>query len=181
MFASYKDRDWPDMAQQHTRFNRQKFERIKTINEIHQQFNENLSATHLPYICTGNGGHGAGDTPRLAIQTAVDHGLDREKDHWAIWENLVTGGRIRLDEKSKGITVDLPEEMSMDDYQYWTHPNRPARLRMIACSQKFANRIIKVRSDRLDIQARKHRQIHELNVDEILAEASKLLGCDLTG
>jgi len=117
----------------------------------------------------------------MAIQNAVKHGLDRQKDYWAVWENLVPGGKIRLDEESRGIAVDLPTEISIEDYQYWTHSNRPARLRMIACSQKFANRIIKVRSDRLDIQARKQRLLNELDVDAVMVEAVKLLGCDSAG
>ena len=127
----------------------------------------------MAYLCTGYGGFGIGHTPRSALSKAEGNGLDMERHDWAVWENLVPGGRFRLDARRRGVMVELPADMDEDDFSFWTHPNRPQRLRMIACGSHFANRIIKIRSRRIDGAV---KETSGLNLDAVMNEAFRLLG-----
>lgn len=125
------------------------------------------------YICVGADVWGIGQTPRQAISEAISRGLNRQKDHWAIWENLVPHGRFRL--MGAGITVALPSDMSDEDRDFWLNPRRAQRLRMIACSTKFSSRIIRTRSDRLEERARHAQRKRSLDTDAALDAVEELL------
>jgi hypothetical protein len=143
--------------------------------------NENehqLEMEHHKYLCSGATGAGQGETPRSAIEAAIENGMELNKATWAVWENLVPGGIFRLHESLRAISVELPEGISSDDFDFWTHLNRPERLRMIACGQNFARRIIRVRSERIEASRKRVSEPEEFDTDEVVAEAAKLLGCD---
>ncbi len=133
---------------------------------------------HHKYLCSGANGAGQGETPRSAIEVAVENGMELNKATWAVWENLVPGGIFRLDESLRAISVELPDGISTDDFDFWTHKNRPQRLRMIACGQNFAHRIIRRRSDRIEASRKRISETTVFDITEVIAEAMKLLGCD---
>jgi len=137
-----------------------------------------LEMEHHKYLCSGATGAGQGETPRSAIEAAIENGMELNKATWAVWENLVPGGIFRLHESLRAISVELPEGISSDDFDFWTHLNRPERLRMIACGQNFARRIIRVRSERIEASRKRVSEPEEFDTDEVVAEAAKLLGCD---
>ena len=133
-----------------------------------------------PYICVGTGVWGVGFPPREAISHAVSKGLSRQKDHWAIWENLVPHGRLRLVDGS-GLTVVLPSDISDEDKNIWHNPLRAQRLRMIACSLKFSSRIIRTRSDRLEEKRRRIMHEQTVNTEAAIDAVEELLKGDAYG
>ena len=136
-----------------------------------------LEMEHHKYLCSGATGAGQGETPRSAIEAAIENGMELNKATWAVWENLVPGGIFRLHASQRAISVELPGGISSHDFDFWTHLNRPQRLRMIACGQNFARRIIRVRSKRIEKEHKRVSEAAVLDTDEVVAEAMKLLGC----
>jgi len=125
-----------------------------------------------PYLCVAKTAWGTGATPARALRAAQKGGLNKSKDVWAIWECIVPNGRIRLLPEHHAITVELPIDMDVEDYDFWEDKHEPQRLRLLGCSFKFTERIIRTRSKR--IEARLQQALEESKEVGLWDEAAVL-------
>jgi len=162
----------------------QKGVRVDKTNPIFTDDDTHTSDDEVAeYICIGGESWGVGHTPKQAIDAAKKAGLDRKSDVWAVWESLISHGRIRLIAETKSITVVPPIDMDWDESLFWESKYKPARLRMIACSSKFSVRIIRVRTNRIERELRRKMQLQGIDIDptQAIEAVEELLKGDANG
>jgi len=115
-----------------------------------------------PYICVGTGVWGVGFTPREAISHAVSKGLSRQKDHWAIWENLVPHGRLRLVDGS-GLTVVLPSDISDEDKNKINIKRAPE---LVYGLRNFIGNAVKFSKSKVEIILRSDEKVIEIKIND---------------
>ena len=68
--------------------------------------------------------------------------------------------------------MELPIDMDVEDYDFWEDKHEPQRLRLLGCSFKFTERIIRTRSKR--IEARLQQALEESKEVGLWDEAAVL-------